>query len=31
MKRILLTLTLSALTIMTWASIVLANGGGGGP
>ena len=31
MKRMLITLTISAFTILTWASIVLANGGGGGP
>ncbi len=30
MKRILITITLSAITVMTWASILLADGGGGG-
>lgn len=30
MKKMLLTMTVTALTIMTWASIVLACGGDGG-
>ena len=30
MKRTLIALTIAAFTIMTWASILLADGGGGG-
>ena len=30
MKKALVTMTIAALTIMTWASSVLASGGGGG-
>ena len=30
MKKMLLTMTVTALTVLTWATIVLANGGGGG-
>ena len=31
MKKAMVTMTITAITIMTWASIVLACGGGGGP
>ena len=31
MKKTLLTLTLTAFTLMTWATVILADGGGGGP
>jgi len=30
MKKTMVTMTITAITIMTWASIVLACGGGGG-
>jgi hypothetical protein len=30
MKKAMVTMTITAITIMTWASIVLACGGGGG-
>ncbi len=30
MKKALITITITAITIMTWASILLADGGGGG-
>jgi hypothetical protein len=30
MKKALITITLTAITIMSWASILLADGGGGG-
>ena len=31
MKKMLITLTISAFTILTWANILLAGGGNGGP
>jgi hypothetical protein len=31
MKKLIVTLTLAALTIMSWATVILADGGGGGP
>ncbi len=31
MKKLIVTLTLTALTVMSWATVVLACGGGGGP
>lgn len=30
MKKALISITITAITIMTWATIVLAGGGGGG-
>jgi len=30
MKKALITMTIAAMTIMTWASILFADGGGGG-
>jgi hypothetical protein len=30
MKKTLMTITIAAITILTWASVLLADGGGGG-
>jgi len=31
MKKMILTITVASFTILTWATIVLAGGGNGGP